>query len=143
MHCTATSRRAENLQTFRSFTPVGALQPISQTHFALFTSSMNKRNENICRNVNKTVYCVTIIMLEQLNAPELCKESTESNENYVKLNVILHQKSKFLHTIVCCLVVTQCSNQNKNLEKLKTGDERICGSVPVEFQYFGYFNVGL
>ena len=63
--------------------------------------------------VDKTVYCVTIIVSQQLIAPELCKESTASNKNYVELNIILHQKSKFLNTIVCCLVVTQCSEPNK------------------------------
>ena len=46
--------------------------------------------------VDKTVYCVTFIVLKQLIAPQLCKESTESNENCVDLNVVLHQKFKFL-----------------------------------------------
>ena len=58
-----------------------------------------------------TPSCVT-----QLNAPQLCKETTASNENYVELNVILRQKSKFLNTIVCCLVVTRYSKQNKEFK---------------------------
>ena len=55
-------------------------------------------------------------MLEQLIAQQLCKESIASNESYVELNVILHQKSTFLNTIVCCLVVKWCSKKNKELE---------------------------
>ena len=47
---TAASRRAETLQTLRIFTRIRTSQPISQTHFAPFTSSMNKRNKNICCN---------------------------------------------------------------------------------------------
>ena len=65
--------------------------------------------------VDETVYWVTIIML-QLIAPQLCKESTASNENYVELSIILHQKSKFLNTMVCCHVVRGASNKTKNLE---------------------------
>ena len=52
-------------------------------------------------------------MLQQLIAPQMCKESTASNENYVELNGILHQKSKFLYTIFCYLVITRCYKQNK------------------------------
>ena len=63
--------------------------------------------------VDKTVYCVTIIMLQQLIAPQLRKESTASNESYVELNGVLLQKSKFLNTIVCCLVVTRSCKQKK------------------------------
>ena len=33
--------------------------------------------------------------------------------DYVALKVILHQKFQFVDSIVCCLVVTQCSKQNK------------------------------
>ena len=46
--------------------------------------------------VDMTVYRVTIVVLQQLIAPQLCKESTASKENYmyVELNVVLHQKSK-------------------------------------------------
>ena len=35
--------------------------------------------------VDKTVYCVTITVLQQLIAPQLCQESTASNENYAEL----------------------------------------------------------
>ena len=59
---------------------------------------MNKQNENSAATVHKTVYCVMIIVLKQLIAPQLCKISTAPNENYIKLNVILHHKSKFLNT---------------------------------------------
>ena len=45
--CSAASRQAETLQTF---TRIRTFLPISQTHFAPFTFSMNKRNENICYN---------------------------------------------------------------------------------------------
>ena len=34
------------------------------------------------------------------------------------LNVILRQKSKFLNTVVCCLV-TQCSKQNKKFRVIQ------------------------
>ena len=44
---TAASRRTETLETFNQ---IGTLQPISQTHFAPFTSSIIKRKENICCN---------------------------------------------------------------------------------------------
>ena len=59
--------------------------------------------------VDKTVYCVTTVVLEQLIAPQLCREATASNKN----SAILHQKSKFLNTVVCCLVVRRCPEQNK------------------------------
>ena len=104
--CTATSRRAETLCTFRTFTQIGTLQPISKTHFVSFTSSMNNRNEKSTTIVDETVYCVTAV-----DCTQLCKESTASNKNYVELNVALHQKSKFLRTIVyllsCCVAVLQ------------------------------------
>ena len=54
-------------------------------------------------------------MLHQLIALQQGKESIASKENYVELNVILHQKSKFLNIIVC-LVVTHAPNKTKNLE---------------------------
>ena len=63
--------------------------------------------------VDETVYCVTLIVLQQLIAPQLWKKSTASNESYVELNIILHQKSKFLDTIVCSLVVIRYSKQSK------------------------------
>ena len=34
--------------------------------------------------VDKTIYFVTIIALQQLIAPQQCRESTGSNENYIK-----------------------------------------------------------
>ena len=67
------------------------------------------------------VYSVTIIVLQQLIGLPLCKESTASNKNYAELNAILHQNSKFLNTIVCCLFVTQCSRQNKELREPEIG----------------------
>ena len=63
--------------------------------------------------VDKTVYCITIIVLQQLIAPQLRKESTATNENYVKLNVILHQTSKLLNTIVCGLALRGTPNKKK------------------------------
>ena len=69
---------------------------------------------------DKAVYYVTIIVLEQLIAPQLSKESSASNENYVKLNDILHQKSKFRITIVV-LSLRVAPNKTKNLEKPKIG----------------------
>ena len=73
--------------------------------------------------VDKMVYCVTIVVLQLLIAPQLCEELSASNEKYVELNVILHQKSKFLNTIVCYLVATRCFKQNKysSLEKPSQG----------------------
>ena len=62
--------------------------------------------------VDETVYCVTMILLHQLIAQQLCRELTASKKNYVEMNVISHQKSKFLNTVVCGLV-TQCSKQYK------------------------------
>ena len=66
--------------------------------------------------VDKTVYCVTVVVLQELIAPQLCKESTASNENDVELNFILHQKPKFFNKIVCCLSLRGASNKTKNLE---------------------------
>ena len=63
--------------------------------------------------VDKTVDCVTIIILQQLFASQLCTESTASKVNDVELKGILHQKSKFLNTVACCFVVTRCSKQSK------------------------------
>ena len=56
---TAASRRAETFQTFRTFTRIKILQPISQTHFAPFTYSMNKQNENICCSYSKYYYLLS------------------------------------------------------------------------------------
>ena len=68
-----------------------------------------------------TIYCVTITVLQQLIAPQLRKESIASNENYAELKVILHKKSKFLYTIVCCLVVTRYTKHNKEFEVTQNG----------------------
>ena len=57
--------------------------------------------------IDKTIYFVTPIVLQQLIALQLCKASTASNENCVELNVILHQKSKFPNT--------GCSKRNSAL----------------------------
>ena len=65
---------------------------------------------------DKTVYCITIIVLQQLIAPQLCKGSTASNENYVELNVILHQKSKFLDLVFVVLSLRGAPNKTKNLK---------------------------
>ena len=61
--------------------------------------------------VDTTVCCVTIIVLQQLVGPQLCKEPTAPKENNVELNIILDQKFKFLNTIACSLVIALCSKQ--------------------------------
>ena len=76
---------------------------------------MNKQNENVCCNclqdgLMRQDYCVTAV-----DCATTVQKSIASNENYVKLNVILHQKSKFLNTIACCLVVDTL-NKTKNFE---------------------------
>ena len=72
--------------------------------------------------VDKRVHCVTIIVLPQLIAPQLCKESTAPNDNYGEVNAILHQKSKFFNTIICCLVNTRCSKQSKEFRVTQIGE---------------------
>ena len=62
--------------------------------------------------VDKTIYCITIIV-GAVDCATLCKDPSSSNENYVELNVVLHQKSKCFNAIVCCLVVTRSSKQKK------------------------------
>ena len=68
------------------------------------------------QTVDKTIYCITIIVLQQLIVPQLFKESAASNKNHVELKVILHPKSCFFIPLFAVLPKCGVPNKTKNLE---------------------------